>query len=111
MNTLNKNLLITLLEFAQSDVRASVAHLAFEMHLPRRTVAGGLNALALHGLVLAETCRLTLPGLAVAASLRAKRGAEREEAARRQSDREEALQQEEQREDARRQEDRNSKAA
>ncbi len=71
MNTLNRRLLVTLLDFAQTDVRASVAHLAFEMHLPRRTVANGLNRLAQRGLIDPGACRLTMVGLVAAASLRA----------------------------------------
>jgi Mn-dependent DtxR family transcriptional regulator len=71
METLNRNLLITLLDFAQSDVRASVQRLALKLGVSRSAVAGALNDLAMQGLVSAETMRLTMMGLVCASSLRA----------------------------------------
>ncbi len=71
METLNKKLLMTLLDLAQSDVPASVQGLALELGLSRREVAEDLNLLAEEGLVRAETCRLTFVGLMHATGLRA----------------------------------------
>ena len=70
METLNKNILITLLDLAQNDRRASVQELAQELGLTRRQVADELNILAREGLVSAETCRLTFVGLMFATGLR-----------------------------------------
>lgn len=73
METLNKALLIALLDLAQTDVSASVQALAEATGYPRTKVAGGLNVLAKKGLVRPETVRLTMVGLVQAAALRARR--------------------------------------
>lgn len=73
METLNKELLIALLDLAQMDVSASVQALAEATGHPRTKVASGLNALAEKGLIRPETVRLTMVGLVQAASLRARR--------------------------------------
>lgn len=72
MEPLNKKLLVTLLDFAQSDQRATVDSLARSLTRSRREVAGGLNELAVRGLVCADTVRLTLLGVMRAAGLRAR---------------------------------------
>ena len=69
METLNKTLLVTLLDLAQNDVPASVACLAKELGLTRAQVAIGLNRLAEDGLVRPETIRLTILGLMRAVGL------------------------------------------
>lgn len=71
METLNRNLLVTLLDFAQTDVRASVQRLSLKLGVSRAEVAVGLNELAERGLVSAATIRLTMMGLVCASSLRA----------------------------------------
>lgn len=71
METLNKQLLITLLDFAQCDVPANVQVLARELCATRAEVAKGLNELARLGLVRPETIRLTFVGLMHATGLRA----------------------------------------
>ena len=80
METLNKNLLIALLDLAQSDTPASVQALSQYLQLSRRQVADELDLLAKEGLVRAETCRLTFVGLMHATGLRsaARRSAERQ---------------------------------
>lgn len=70
METLNKTLLVALLDLAQNDVAASVACLSTELGLTRAQVAVGLNQLAQDGLVRPETIRLTILGLMRAAGLR-----------------------------------------
>ena len=70
MTTLNKSLLISLLNLAQSDQAASVQLLAIELGVSRAVVAGGLNELVLEGLVRPETIRLTFVGLMHATGLR-----------------------------------------
>lgn len=70
METLNKNILIALLDMAQNDRRASVQELAQELGLTRRQVADELNVLAREGLVNAELCRLSFVGLMFATGLR-----------------------------------------
>jgi predicted transcriptional regulator len=72
METLNKTLLITLLDFAQMDVPASVSRLALELNRSRAQIATGLNQLAQEGLVAPETVRLTFVGLMHATGLRAR---------------------------------------
>lgn len=81
METLNKTLLIVLLDLAQNDVPASVARLATELGVTRAQVAIGLNQLAEAGLVRPETIRLTILGLMHAAGLRGAMQAAREVAA------------------------------
>lgn len=81
METLNKTLLIALLDLAQNDVPASVARLANELDVAPAQVAGGLNHLAEAGLVRPETIRLTILGLMRAAGLRGAMQAVREVAA------------------------------
>jgi len=71
METLNKNILIALLDCAQNDLPASVQVLAQELGVSRREVADALNGLVLEGLVRGETCRLTFVGLMHAAGARA----------------------------------------
>jgi Mn-dependent DtxR family transcriptional regulator len=70
METLNKILLVTLLDLAQNDVPASVARLATELGVTRAQVAVGLNELSERGLVRPDTIRLTFVGLMSAAGLR-----------------------------------------
>ena len=77
MQTLNKNILIALLDCAQNDVPASVQVLAREVGASRREVADVLNHLIAEGLVRGETCRLTFVGLMHAAGTRARAMAER----------------------------------
>ncbi len=72
METLNNTLLITLLDFAQNDIHASVARLAKELSVTRAQVAIGLNQLAEDGLVRPDTVRLTFVGLMKAAGLRSR---------------------------------------
>jgi len=69
METLNKHILMTLLNLAHSDVPASVQRLATELGLSRREIADELDVLASEGLVRAETCRLTFVGLMHATGL------------------------------------------
>lgn len=71
METLNKNILIALLNLAQNDVRASVQLLAHELRVSRREIADALNVLAADGLIRGETCRLTFVGLMQASGARA----------------------------------------
>lgn len=82
METLNKTLLVALLDLAQNDVPASVACLATELDLTRAQVAIGLNQLAEVGLVRPETIRLTILGLMRAAGLRGAMQAEMTQATR-----------------------------
>jgi hypothetical protein len=70
MKTLNKTLLVVLLDLAQNDVPASVARVADELGITRAEAAVGLNELATAGLVRPETVRLTILGLMRAAGLR-----------------------------------------
>ncbi|HSC86609.1 MAG TPA: hypothetical protein VLC09_05035 [Polyangiaceae bacterium] len=77
MDNLNKSLLVSLFELAQTDRPASVNALAEWLGVDRREVACALSELDQQGLIRAETCRLTLRGLARAVSLRGKRRAGR----------------------------------
>lgn len=70
MKTLNKTLLVVLLDLAQNDVPASVARVAAELGITRAEAAAGLNELSLAGFVRPETVRLTILGLMRAAGLR-----------------------------------------
>lgn len=70
METLNKHLLVVLLDCAQANVPASVQQLSQELGVPRRVVAEGLNQLDRAGLVSAGNVRLTLCGLMHATGLR-----------------------------------------
>jgi len=70
MTHLNKQVLISLLDLGQSDVRASVQSVSVAVGCSRREAAVALNELARLGLVRAETVRLTLVGLMRAAGLR-----------------------------------------
>lgn len=70
METLNKHLLVALLDCAQANVPASVQRLSQELGVPRRLVAEGLNQLDRAGLVSAGSIRLTLCGLMHATGLR-----------------------------------------
>ena len=69
MDTLNKQLLVSLFRMAQADLDASVQALASEHSVSRRDVADGLSELATLGLVRAETVRLTFTGLLHAVGL------------------------------------------
>jgi hypothetical protein len=73
METLNKLLLIALIDFAQSDVPANVQSLAGASGASRKEVATALNNLAKLGLVRPDTLRLTMVGLLHAAGLRSRR--------------------------------------
>jgi Mn-dependent DtxR family transcriptional regulator len=70
MTHLNKQVLIALLDLAQSDVHASVEAVALSLGCSRREVANALNDLAGRGLVRPETVRLTMIGLVYASGLR-----------------------------------------
>jgi Mn-dependent DtxR family transcriptional regulator len=70
MNTLNKQVLVSLYELAQLDVPASVQTVALHLGVSRREAASSLNALSEAGLVRAETLRLTFFGLMKATGLR-----------------------------------------
>lgn len=72
METLNKKILVALLDMAQTDVAANVQVLAQELGYSRREVAEVLNELAEEGLVRAETVRLTFVGLMQATGLRSR---------------------------------------
>lgn len=78
METLNRNLLLSLLDLAQRDVAANVVKLSFELGVPRAAVACGLNELAEQGLVRPSTVRLTMMGLVLASSVRAEMRRSRE---------------------------------
>jgi Mn-dependent DtxR family transcriptional regulator len=73
MDNLNKSILVALFDLAQLDRAASVSAVAERLGQGRREVAEGLSQLDRLGLIRAETCRLTLRGLARAASLRSRR--------------------------------------
>lgn len=71
MDTLNKRILIILLDAAQSGERASVQFLADRLGVSRTAVADAFSVLDQAGLVRAETIRLTFLGLTEALGLRA----------------------------------------
>lgn len=71
MDTLNKRILILLLDAAQSDDRASIQFLSDRLGVPRTEVAGAVSWLDRIGLVRAETIRLTFLGLSEALAVRA----------------------------------------
>jgi hypothetical protein len=70
MNTLNKNVLLSLFDLAQLDVPASVQTVALHLGISRREAASSLNTLSESGLIRAETLRLTFFGLMKATGLR-----------------------------------------
>jgi len=72
METLNKRILVALLDMAQNDIPASVNMLSLELGETRARVADCLNHLALEDLVNPETMRLTFVGLMHATGLRAR---------------------------------------
>ena len=72
MNTLNKDVLVSLLELAQADTLANVQVLSDTLNVSRAQMATALNELAIEGLIRPETIRLTFVGLMCASGLRAK---------------------------------------
>jgi Mn-dependent DtxR family transcriptional regulator len=77
METLNKQLLVALFDLAQSDAPANVQALALLLNVSRAEVAGGLNQLAMEGLVCPETIRLTFFGLMHATGVKARQDRQR----------------------------------
>ncbi len=71
MDTLNKGILIALLDAAQSDERASIQYLSDRLGRTRAEVAQAVSELDRLGLVRAETVRLSFLGLTGALGLRA----------------------------------------
>lgn len=71
MDTLNKRILIVLLDAAQSNERATVQFLADRLGVTRRKAAEAVSDLDRLGLVRAETIRLSFLGLTEALGLRA----------------------------------------
>lgn len=70
MNTLNKKVLVALLDLAQMDLPASVQVIAIHLGISRKEAASALNELSELTLVRAETVRLTFVGLMKASGLR-----------------------------------------
>ncbi len=77
MTTLNKDIVVTLLNLAQADQHASVHVLAEKLGLSRAEIATSLNELALEGLIRPETIRLTFVGLMFASGMRARHEVEK----------------------------------
>jgi Mn-dependent DtxR family transcriptional regulator len=73
MNTLNKKVLVSLFELAQTDVPASVQEVARYLGVSRREAATSLNTLSELGLIRAATLRLTFLGLMKAVGLASRR--------------------------------------
>ncbi|OQX66848.1 MAG: hypothetical protein B6A08_18320 [Sorangiineae bacterium NIC37A_2] len=72
MDTLNKGILIALLDAAQHDERASIQYLSDRLGRTRTEVAQAVSELDRRGLVRAETVRLSFLGLTEALGLRAR---------------------------------------
>lgn len=71
MDTLNKGILIALLDAAQTDEKASIQYLSDRLGQTRAEVAQAVSELDRRGLVRAETVRLSFLGLTEALGLRA----------------------------------------
>lgn len=73
MNATHQAVLVTLLDFAQTDRHATVLRLADALELPRAAIDQALAELDRAGLVDASRVRLSLFGLAMAAALPVRR--------------------------------------
>lgn len=71
MDTLNKGILIALLDAAQADEKASIQYLAERLGSTRTEIANAVSQLDRLGLVRVETVRLSFLGLTEALGFRA----------------------------------------